>query len=231
MRSGGIILFFFIALALPLAASKLEKGFEAMAGHDYFKAKKLFSEINRSGPDAYASYGLALIFSRNDNPFFNVDSAARYVRLSHSLFAAAPKILRLGGLVVDAPSILGLADTVAVWKLQQLKKNGSIGQYDRFLTLYLASGKIKEEAVYLRDELEFNAALLRNSSDSTDAFLLSHPESEFFLEGTLLKDRQLFDETTAGHTAAGYKKFLKKYPKNVMVNTAYEKLSGLHKKE
>lgn len=225
------ILCFFVVFTLPLLASKLEKGFEAMAGHDYFKAKKLFLEINRSRPDAYASYGLATIFSRNDNPFFNTDSAARYVRLSHSLFAAAPKILNLGGTVIDAPSILRLADTVAGRQLEQLGKNGSAALYDRFLLdFYMVSAKFKEEAVYRRDELEFNTVLSHNSSDSTGAFLLTHPESEFFLEAALLKDRQLFDEFTAANTAAGFKKFLKTHPKNVMVNTAYERLFGLHKK-
>lgn len=213
-----------------LAASRLEKGFEAMAGHDYFKARKLFFEINRSGPDAYASYGLATIFSRNDNPFFNLDSAGKYVRLSHNLFQAAPKMLKLAGIMVDGPAILSLADAIARDRLLGLKKENSAARLDRFLLDFIVSDKIRSEAVYLRDELEFNSVLSSNKSDSTEAFLLTHPESEFFMEAWLLRDRQLFDETTAPHTAGAYAFFLKKYPRNVMVNTAYEKLFLLHKK-
>jgi hypothetical protein len=217
-------------LVSMLNASKLEKGFEAMAGHDYFKAKKLFSEINRSGPDTYASYGLATIFSRNDNPFFNLDSAGKYVHLSHNLFMAAPKLLKLAGIMVDGPTILQLADTIAIARLALLKKENSVARFDRFLLDFIASEKIRGEAVYLRDELEFNTVLSQNKSDTTEAFLLTHPESEFFMEASMLKDRQLFDEATAARTAGSYTLFLKKYPHNVMVNTAYEKLFLLHKK-
>jgi hypothetical protein len=228
--SKSLLIAVIVLLVGTLTASKLEKGFEAMAGHDYFKAKKLFSEINRSGPDTYASYGLATIFSRNDNPFFNLDSAGKYVRLSHNLFTATPKLLKLAGIMVDGPAILNLADTIARAQVSALKKENSTARYDRFLQDFIASEKIKNEVVYLRDELEFNTVLSVNKSDTTEAFLLTHPESDFFMEASLLKDRQLFDEATAAHTAGAYTLFLKKYPRNVMVNTAYEKLFLLHKK-
>ncbi len=211
-------------------ASKLEKGFEALQQRDYFRAKKLLSDVNHSAYDTYASYGLATIFSRSDNPFFNADSAAKYVRVSYNLFVAAPKILKLSGFLVDGPGILQLADSITALQLSRLKKELSLAGCNQFLLENpLAAKKIKEEVVYWRDELEFNQVLLTNRSDSTLAFLLAHPLSGFYTEASLLYDRQLFDENTLRFTETEYISFLKKYPHNAMVNTAYESLFQIYK--
>ncbi|HOZ88400.1 MAG TPA: WG repeat-containing protein, partial [Bacteroidia bacterium] len=184
----------------------------------------------KKAPNAYASYGLATIFSRNDNPFSNSDSASKYVCQAYSQFRLMQKPLKVKGLRLDTAVILSMADSIAGRQLQTLKKENSVAKFDRFLlTNYLASPGIISEAVYLRDEIEFNRALNYNRSDSTREFILTHPRSNFFIEAMLLGERQIYDEVTADKTADSYKLFLKTYPKNNLRNLAYERLFEIYR--
>ena len=61
-----------LVAGFPLMKSKINKANEALDVYDYFKAKKLFySAIEKSKVEA--NYGLAVIYSRTDNPFSNID--------------------------------------------------------------------------------------------------------------------------------------------------------------
>lgn len=82
----------FIALVVcsvhQVQASRVSKGFEALKMMDYFKAKKMFTKGLKYNPEV-SSYGLSIIFSRNDNPFYNLDSAYRYVVMADTTWANA----------------------------------------------------------------------------------------------------------------------------------------------
>lgn len=224
------ILFILVTGFKNLHAEKPEKGFEALAIFDYFKAKQIFTEISKKKPDAYSQYGLAVIFSRADNPFYNVDSAGKYIYLSYYSFMAKQQARKFLNFFIDNNTILILADTITLRQFQKAKKENQVAAFDAFLkTYYLSSKKIINEVVYLRDELEFNKVLQINKSDTTHEFMLLHPQSRFYMEGLLLKDRELYDETTVSGTAESYVTFLKLYPKNVMVNTAYESLFKIYR--
>jgi hypothetical protein len=215
-----------------LNASKLENGFEALRIFDYFRAKKIFLDINAKKIDAYSSYGLAIIFSRNDNPFSNIDSAGKYINLSYNYFTRIRQKQSFSGFNIDSASILNLADSISFKKFQRVRQENTISSYTAFLRkFYLGDKKILREAVYLRDELEFSNMLKVYHSDSTQMFMLTHPQSSFYFEANLLRERQLYDENTKENTEAAYISFLKKYPRNVMVNQAYEKLFSMYRQQ
>jgi len=217
---------------LGVNASKIDKGFEALRNNDYFKAKKIFSEINEKKADAFASFGLASIYSRSDNPFFNSDSASRYVSLAFNLYSGLVKPEKIEGFNIDRRIILALADTIADRQLQVIKKESTVAKFDIFLLCnYLASRGIISEAVYLRDELEFNETMVANKSDSSKKFAVTHPQSNFFIEATLLSERQIFDELTYSNKTESFKYFLKKYPGNALQNTAYQKLFDIYREK
>jgi hypothetical protein len=222
----------FLFSGLTVNASKLNKGFYALNIYDYFKAHKLFSQINDKKPDAYASYGLAIIFSRHDNPFYNLDSAGKYVMLSFHQYLLASQSQTLSGFVINDQTILSLADTVSQKRYQTVKKENSISAYDFFLkNYYLANLKLTQEAVYARDGLEFDKVLEINSSDTTQQFMNLHPQSGFYQEAFMLMERQLYDENTSNNTPENYIAFIKKYPKNIMVKTAHENLFNLYRQK
>jgi hypothetical protein len=221
---------FFLLWGIGAKALKPKKGFKALSIYDYFTAKKIFTKTNFKQANTYACYGLASIYNRNDNPFFNLDSAAKYVNYSYHLFLTNPKPKSYSGFLIDSLSILLLADSIAARSLQKIKNENSIVLYDAFLCNHYLGNKIRKQAVvYMRDELEFNKMQLIDKSDSTNLFMTTHPQSKLYDEAALLKDRQVFVEWTSSNNAESYDIFLKKNPKNVMVTAAYDKLFQLLK--
>ena len=69
-------------------ASRIKSGFEAIKVQDYFKAMKMLKKGLKYNPSP-SSYGLAIVYSRNDNPFFDKDSAYFYILLADSSWSLA----------------------------------------------------------------------------------------------------------------------------------------------
>jgi hypothetical protein len=223
----------FIALVLScsvLTASKISEAFEALSIHDYFKARKLFYSINKKRFDPKASYGLAIIFNRNNNPFYNSDSAAKYIHISlNSLVEKLPNP-PLSGFTADRASIQQLLDTIAFKQLKMCLLENSIKAYNAFLAKnYLASEKYRTAAIANRDELEYNHVLEINRSDSTQLFLIQHPLSTLREEAFKLKERQVFEEITKDGKEKSFIYFITHHQKNSNLNNAYDALLELYK--
>jgi hypothetical protein len=76
-----ILLFSLFLLPNGLNAGTIDKAFKALQQYNYFDAKALFEKALKKEPSA-ANYGLAVIYSRTDNPFHNLDSAfSRFINL------------------------------------------------------------------------------------------------------------------------------------------------------
>jgi len=224
------IAFSFVLFSGTVKASKIEKGFKALSIHDYFKAKKLLSKNYNNKHNPYSSFGLAIIYSRNNNPFYNLDSASKYAALSFNLFANKCEKKNYFNFIIDSLHILQLIDSIAAKGFERLKTDKSVLNYDNFLKQnYLANKKVLSEVVYLRDELDYNQSLGFNNSNQTKEFVITHPQSSFIAEALLLIDRQIFDESTKNNTALSYINFIKVNPKNVLLNSAYEKLFSIYK--
>lgn len=227
-----ILFVFFLFGTFAVKSSKLEKGFEALRGYDYFQAKKLLSELNTKKPDPYSSYGLAIIFSRNDNPFYNIDSAGKYIRLSYHGYVAAAVSQTLAGFVIDQSTITNLSDSISTKMFQIVKHLNTVNSYNFFLqNFYLAKDAVRQKAIDARDELEFNMVLEAAGSSATREFMLLHPQSSFYQEAFVLMEKQIFDENTKANTSESYIAFLNKFPKNLMVKTAHEKLFGIYRQQ
>ena len=86
-----ILILFICAVALssfsysPISLGKLEQGFQALEIFDYFKAKDLFYKSLKKH-EAPASYGLSVIYGSDNNPFFNLDSAYKFIYAADSLY-------------------------------------------------------------------------------------------------------------------------------------------------
>lgn len=227
-----LLLLFFQGLSeVKSAAPSLEKAYEALWEYDYFKARKLFHQINSKKAEGAACYGLALITARNDNPFFQPDTAALYINRAFHLFLKNPLIQQYRGFLIDSVSIRRLADSIAEKALHVVLRENTVNACDHFLvTHFLCHKNYTKNVLYLRDQLEFNQVLAAYRSDSTRAFILTHPQSLLVKEALLLLDRQTFEETTKQGTKEEFLAFLRRHPKNVLVNTALESLFDLYKK-
>jgi hypothetical protein len=227
--------FLFFALILSIGttkASKIENGFKALSIFDYFKAKKLFTSNFNNKRDPYSACGLATIYSRNDNPFYNLDSASKYAAFSYNLFFKKREVKQFFNFKIDSLHTLQLIDSIAAKGFEKLKKDRSVLKCTNFLKQnYLADQKLLIEVIYLRDELDYNEALTYNDSRQTKQFVITHPQSDFVSEALLLIDRQVFDESTKDNSQNAYISFIKLNPKNVLLNSAFEKLFLIYKEK
>ena len=109
MRTRNILLMWaaLFAVAPPVHAGKLERAFNALKVHDYFKARELFLARTKNEPAA-AWYGLSVITGRQDNPFYHLDSSWVAVQRSHAAYSVLPEKakLKLAKLGVDSMAIV-----------------------------------------------------------------------------------------------------------------------------
>src|SRR5690606_35105206 len=64
----------------------IKGGYEALSIYDYFKAKKRFYKSLKAD-ESFASFGLATIYYRKDNPFHSLDSAYVYINRAHDSYS------------------------------------------------------------------------------------------------------------------------------------------------
>ena len=82
------ILVLFISCAFNyVSAGSIDDGFKALSQFNYFEAKKQFEKSLKSNESA-ANYGLAVIYSRTDNPFHQLDSAYSAIVRSEKTYGA-----------------------------------------------------------------------------------------------------------------------------------------------
>ena len=222
----------FVFLFSRIHANQIEKAYKALSIHDYFKAKLLFYQVLKKTNNSAAAYGLSLIFNRNNNPFYNPDSAAKYANRSFNYYKLKNEKQTYSGITIDNSAILNLCDSIAVSAFKIILNKNSISETNAFLIKnYLASVALLVHAVHYRDKLQFNQTILQSKSDSTIEFIRTHPLSEYLNEALLLFDQQLFDEQTEGKTEGQFLGFINKYPKNRYISLAYENLFSHYKRK
>ena len=231
-RSALNVLLLFLGLSLGAQVSKtLKQGYDALGIFDYFKAKQLFHSSFSRKVTSPAAYGLSLIHSRKDNPFFHADSAYKYAEAAFLVFQKTPQALVVSGYTIDAVSLQSQLALCIQSCYTTALASGSIDVWDKFLEQNtLAEPALKLEALYKRDELEFNEMTVFNSSKNTRQFLKSHPQSQFYREAMQLQQRQIYEEMCSTNSPEEYIRFLKDQPHNSMRNTALENLYGIYRK-
>jgi len=210
--------------------NKLTEAYAALSVHDYFKAKKLFYALNKKQWNAYASYGLSVIYYRNNNPFHQTDSAAKYAAIAYNSFKQSNTVASYSGFTVDALSLQAMVDSIAYQQLKKCVIANRIETYETFLKQnYLCSPRYRQAAISARDELEYNKVIGINKSDSTLFFMITHPMSVFKTDAFKLRERQLFNEITADKSAQSYIYFIANQSQNANINAAYRALLDIYK--
>ena len=233
MRFFWLITLLFSVTSHTLGAPPVQKGFDCLARYDYFKARELFYTCTaKENSRAYASYGLAVIYYRRDNPFHHLDSAVKYLQQGYAYYQQKPAGVEYSQFKIDSAGFRQLGDSIAIRQFSILSAQRSVKAYEHFLsTNYLAPFYLRKRAMFLRDELEFTKVQEHNRSDSTKQYLQRFPQSAFGEEAMLLYDRQIFEEYTLAGTDESYLFFLSRFPKNRMTSAAYEKLFTSYKEK
>jgi len=204
--------------------NRISSAYEALSVYDYFKAKALFYSSLSKYPSE-AGYGLATIYYRSDNPFSNIDSAAKYIARSTKTFKDTA---RLSGYLISPASIASLSRAISLKGFQQYARHNTECDLNHFLEQFWFSGdSLIRQALWMRDHISLKRYSSALSSDSMQVFLRAYPESELY--GTAKKNFWDFQyaEQTKDLSAAAYKHFILSYPGNPNVEDAEKRLFQL----
>ncbi len=193
-------------------SSRVKNGFEALEIKDYFKAKKLFSKSLKYNPSP-SGYGLATIYSRNDNPFYDIDSAYRYILISDSTWNLSKqrKKEKWAHYGWTQNGIDSLKQIVSAQFYVIAKNKKTVKEYTRFITMHPWADEYSK-ALYSRDSLAFHEAVAVNTSESYKNYMETYPESEFFEIAKQNYFHAQFLELTGDGSLESYKEFVAKFP-------------------
>lgn len=223
--------YFVVILALlsaTLSAGRLDKAFEALDVHDYFKAKDLFEKSIKSDP-MLANYGLSIIYSRSNNPFYQLDSAFSRIEKSEQAYGDTKakdrkKIFEEQG--IDLDTIRAQKQNIASLALDEAIKQNTVPALNYVVGKYKFSNRYAE-SVRRRDELAFSLAQAENTWGAYKAFADTYPEAVQAKLANDMYEKLLFEETTKGDTPEQYMVFIKAYPSSPYVRKAQDRIFEL----
>jgi hypothetical protein len=205
-------------------ASKIEKGFKALNSFNYFESKEIFySQLKKQ--NSPASYGLATIFYRTDNPFHSLDSAYKYIRMSESHYSIMKEKdkEKLKKYNFDYLNIIDLRANISKACYEIVLKQNSLTEYTKFIELHEWSNE-RFFAIYKRDSIALSNAKTINSSTGYKDFLDKYPSSEFFNIAQKSFFQSQYREQTNSGTLASYLSFLKSHPENPYIKEAEDRV-------
>lgn len=207
-----------------LSANKISRAYRALSVFNYFEAKRLFYASIKTN-QTQASYGLSIIFNRTDNPFSDIDSAAKYISIA--LKNTNDSVI-FSSFIINTKSIQTLADGIALKGFNKYCKNKLVESSNHFLVhFYFAYDSLLQSAFLIRDDCLYQKLMIYKNSDSVKLFMLNHPESKLVTEAKKLYDDFQFYEQTKLLNIHSLQYFIKYFPNNSHVNDAEMKLFSL----
>lgn len=219
-----IILF---AVSASLAASKIDNAFAALKIYDYFKAKKLFYSSLKKEP-VLASYGLATIYYRHDNPFHNYDSAYKFIEITSSsaLPSSTKQSLKFKKYGLSVSGLMQLRDSIHYESFSYYlnrKDKAPVAILEEFINNQPHSLYINK-AFFKRDSIEYNLARSWQESVAITLFIQKFPESSFLSQAYRDLDYFRFNEFSAANSIPQIQKFIDSFPQSRYRIQAEDKL-------
>ncbi|MCC7502901.1 MAG: WG repeat-containing protein [Flavobacteriales bacterium] len=214
-------------LPLSVSAGKLEKAFAALSEHNYFLARDLFQKEVRKHPAA-AWYGLSVIHGRDNNPFYQLDSAYAFIQRADVAFSMAPDKERVavGKVGVTGAAIEAQKEHIYGIAWDQAKSVNSIASYDRFITTYHQSARVAD-ARAIRDHIAFQEARTTNTAAAFQTFIKRYPEAKDVYEARSRLQEAVFREAVPNGTITEYQRFLSEHPDSPYVRKAEDEIFRL----
>ncbi|MDG1842359.1 MAG: WG repeat-containing protein [Crocinitomicaceae bacterium] len=195
-------------------ACKIDRAFEALEIYDYFKAKKLFYKAYKRNKSA-ASFGLAKIYYRTDNPFHNLDSAKLYIQISEISIndINSKKIEKLNQLGFNLKEVKKLKQKVGLSFFEIAKKINTPESLNQFINEHPWSNYL-DEAILKRDSIAFQIALKKDTSSEYQNYQIKYPKSTYNEKANELYYQRQYFEYTSDNKLNSYALFIKECPKS-----------------
>ena len=195
-------------------AGKIENAFAALNEYNYFKAKDLF-EKSLKKETSPATYGLAQIYYRTDNPFHSIDSAFKYVKIAEQTYGSLSekKKTKYKSFGFDYLNILEVRTKISSEFYKLAEKENSVIAYSTFIVNHPWSNELFF-ATHKRDSIAYSQVKEQNTSVAYQSFLNAYPESQLLNEVQADFYLAQYKETTKANNLISYLEFLKKFPEN-----------------
>ncbi len=214
------ILLFLMLFSFQSFADKLEKGFERLRIYDYFQAKECFEQsLEKKTPGA--AYGLSVIYSMNNNPFYNLDSARHYILFGQKALYSLKQndVLYYKSLGVTDSAMQALKGNICANAFKAACEVSTVEKLDTYIRNYSFCPEIKE-AVTLRNSLAYKDSKSRNTSTAFKEFLETYQGALEREDAGRRYAERVYEETTADKNISSYEKYLKLYPESPYRNQA-----------
>ena len=227
LKKAGIVAvmaFLWMGVEHHVRAGSISKGFEALSVYDYFKAREIFEKKMNRWPVA-AGCGLSYIFSANTNPFYNLDSARKYILIAEQAFPAtsAKRREKLGEFQIDSVRIQVQKSKVARLAFEEVSKQGKLEDLESYITIYPFSNQLNE-AIETRNELAFEKAREENTSAAYMEFITKYPQARQIREAKRRYDKILYLEETAPGDVETYESFIRYHPDSPYILEAMDRV-------
>jgi hypothetical protein len=212
-------------------SSKIDRAFASLKVLNYFDAKTCFEhQINKH--IVPASYGLATIYYRNDNPFHNIDSAYRYIVLAEqNYFYQTPKdSLRFASYGVVYETILSLRTKIVTEYFNQVQQENTQSGYERFTERFPWYAK-NNDVIHKRDSILLAKALWLNKSFYYDSIIKNIPNFEYLHTVQDRYELTYFAEQTYSGKTIDYVNFIINNPNSKYITEAQDKVLEIETKD
>ena len=225
-----VVVLICVAFVSAPLSGKLKKGFAALEIYNYFEAKKQFYKALKKDSVA-ASYGLSVIYGRDDNPFYQIDSAFKFIKIAANKFPILESKTKAdyAELGVDSTSIYQQLSYVdSLFFIGALVEN-RVEIWQSFIDRH-ESPPFYQMAIEKRNSLAFQLTSDTNTSSAYRNFVERYPDAEEIYEAGKRYNRLLYEEQTEGGRVRDYQRFLEKNPESPYVSDAqfriYEKATN-----
>lgn len=222
MKKRLFFVFLIYLLSFSAYGGKIDRAFLSLKELNYFDAKKCF-EYELKKHLSPASFGLATIYYRNDNPFHNIDSAYHYIVLAEqNYFTQSSKdSLKFARYGVVYDNILSLRTKIVSVYYEQVEKENTQSGYEAFTNKFPWYSK-NNDAIHKRDSILLAKALWINKSFYYDSIIKNIPNFEYI---QTVQDRfeltYFAEETNSGRTS-DYVKFINNNPTSKYLTEAQD---------
>lgn len=219
-----LILSAFGQLGIP---GKLRRGYEALREYNYFKAKDLFYQALKKD-SVPAAYGLSVIYGRNDNPFYQIDSAFKFISVASANYPSLDSRDKTDykEIGVDSVSISDQMHYIDSLFYVLALENNSVQTWNDFIDAH-HSEPFHENAVSSRNQLAFEMAQSENLSEAYAEFIEKYPEAIQIPEAKKMYESRYYKEQTAGERIKDYQVFIRSNPESPYISDAQNRVYEL----
>lgn len=223
-----ILLSFFTLLSVVSQAGKLDKGFEALYQFDYFKAKEYF-EKSLEKETAGAAFGLCKVYAAEKSPFFNVDTAFKFIQICDKSFKLIEEkdLEPLTELEITSATIRREKINLAEYFFKRAIETNTVDGFQEFISEH-PDGDDIEEAEKLRNHLAYEIAEEEDTMEGYDRFLKDYPEAADFALAQKKYYLLEYHKLTREGDAYSYKMFILNRPESPYISEAEEEVYAIY---